>query len=166
MQANEVIRARREELGLRAAEVAMAAGIGDDAYRDIESYEDEAFTTAQLQEIRSIFETLGLDLLSVFGIECRFCTGQTTEIDLFDRPRNEVIAQRRSVLGLTREQLGDRIGFETVAIEEMEQDPAFLERWSIQLIEQLARELGLPVQPLLRVRCLRCGQGSGYPNKC
>ena len=121
MKPSELIRARREELGLKPADVAARASLGNSAYRDIESYENEAFTTTQLGALRSICEALGLDLLSMFGIECQFCAGSGSDADLFRLPRNELISHRRIALGLTREQLGDRIGFEPIAIEEMEQ---------------------------------------------
>jgi len=158
MKPNELIRARREGLGLSPADVAMTASLGIPAYRDIEAYEDEAFTRAHLQALRSICEMLGLDLLSIFGIECQFCSGDYPDA-LFHVARNALISQRRMALGLTDEQLGDRIGFEAIAIEKMEKDPDFLELWSVELIQQLATELGIPVHALLRVRCLKCGHG-------
>ncbi len=159
MKPNELIRARREELGLKVAEVAATAALGGPAYRDIESYEDEAYKTVELRALRSICKVLGLNLLSMFGIECRLCTGDGSDAGFFRLPRNQLISQRRIALGLAREQLGDRIGFEMVAIEEMEEDPAYLEEWSVELIQQLATELRIPAQALLRVPCEKCGQG-------
>jgi transcriptional regulator with XRE-family HTH domain len=161
MKPNELIRARREELGLKVADVASKAALGGAAYRDIESYEDEAFTTVPLGTLRSITEVLGLDLLSMFGIECHLCSTADADVELFRLPRNELTSKRRTALGLTREQLGNRIGFETVAIEEMEQDPDFLERWSVELIQQLAIALKIPMHVLLRVPCSKCRRGAG-----
>lgn len=159
MQASDTIRKRREELGLNAVDVAATAGLGFEAYRDIESYENEAFTIVELRALRAVCELLKLDLLSMFAIECQFCPGSDT--DLFRLPRNALISRGRTALALTREQLGDRVGFETIAIEEMEQDAAFLERWSVELIQQLATELRIPVHALLRTRCAKCGHGDG-----
>jgi len=159
MKLNELIRMRRKELGLREADVAAQAALGREAYRDIEWDENEAYTNVELLDLRAICKILGLDLLSMFDIECRFCSSAAPTDDVFDLPRNDLIAQRRIALGLTRDQLADRIGFETIAVEQMEQDPDFLERWSVELIERLATELRTPPQALLRVRCDKCGQG-------
>jgi hypothetical protein len=97
----------------------------------------------------------------MFGIACHFCSTAGADADLFRLPRNELISKRRAALGRTREQLGDRIGFETVATEEMEQDSDFLERWPVELIQQLAIALEIPVHALLRVPCSKCRQGAG-----
>jgi DNA-binding XRE family transcriptional regulator len=113
-----------------------------------------------LHALRSICAALGLDILTLFGIECHFCAGNCPDADLFRLGRNELISRRREAVGLTREQLGDRIGFETTAIEEMERDPAFLEQWSVELILELAKELRIPEHALLRAPCSKCGKGA------
>ena len=51
MNANEVIRTRREELGLKEADVALATALGTAAYRDIELYEAEARETTPLGDL-------------------------------------------------------------------------------------------------------------------
>jgi DNA-binding XRE family transcriptional regulator len=126
-------------------------------YWDIEHHEDEGFTVAQLGKIRAIGRVLNLDILSIFGIGCQFCANDISVLKQLFPPRNELISQRRMSLGLTRNQLGDRIGFETVAVEQMERDPDFLEQLSVELIGELAGVLELPVHALLRVPCLKCG---------
>jgi DNA-binding XRE family transcriptional regulator len=73
-------------------------------------------------------------------------------------PRNELIRSHREAFGLTQDQLGDLMGFYSVAIVEMERDSDFLERWSIDLVVELAGYLGLPPQVLLGVRCKKCGK--------
>jgi len=153
MKPNELVRERREELGLREAEVASYAGLSRAEYRDIEHDEDEAFTVVQLGKLRAIATLLKLDILSMFAIECETQGDDTSNIGLFSRPRNELISLRREALEFTREQLGDRIGFETIAVEGMERDPDFLERWSVELIQELAKALTLPVHVLLQVPC-------------
>jgi len=57
---------------------------------------------------------------------------------------------------LSQDDLGDRVGFEPVAIVAMESDPEFLESWSVGLVQELAAVLGLPPQVLLGVRCAVC----------
>jgi len=69
-----------------------------------------------------------------------------------------MIRARRANLGLTQDQLGDLIGFETVAIVNMEKDPDFLESWSGELIVELAGYLEVPAQVLLGVRYSKCGK--------
>lgn len=158
MTPNERIRKRREELGLTQAEVAAQAGLGIYAYGDIELHKDEAYTVADLGAMRRICALLGLDLLSLFGVDCASCAGGAVADD-FPQLRDRLIAQRREALGLSRAELGDRIGFETGAIDAMESDAAFLEGWSAELIVELAQILGVSAHALLRVRCSKCSRG-------
>jgi transcriptional regulator with XRE-family HTH domain len=156
MKPNQQIRNQREQLRLTEADVAAKAGLTRSAYRDIEWYEDEAYTATPLRALRAIGEILELDLLSLFGIHCALCSGDRSVTEMFRVPRNTLIAERRAALGLTREQLGDDLGFETIAVEELEQDPDYVDRWPIELIQQLATQLRLPMTPLLRIPCEKC----------
>lgn len=111
-----------------------------------------------LSSLRMVFKILNLDL-SNFGIECPACASDHVAISMLALPRHTLIAQRRALKGLTPEALGDVIGFETAAIEEMEQNPDWLERWPIQPIRDLADALSLPLATLLHMPCPRCGTG-------
>jgi transcriptional regulator with XRE-family HTH domain len=159
MKPNEVIQIRREALGLKLEDVAATAALGVSAYWDIELHEDEAYSVANLSHLRAILKLLGLDMLPLFDIDCEFCKNQGLRLDLFDVPRSDLVTRRRVELGLTREQLGDLVGFEIIAIEWMEQGSDFLESWSIELIQDLANALSLPVHALLRAPCSKCGYG-------
>jgi transcriptional regulator with XRE-family HTH domain len=150
MPPNEIIRTRRELMGITKEEVASYASISLMEYYDIEGYGDEAYTVVPLGVMRSICKRLNLDLLSLFGIEDANHANDEMDISLFKLPRNELILHSRTKLGLSQDDLGDRIGFETVAVEDMERDPDFLERWSIELIQNLANALEIPVYLLLR----------------
>jgi hypothetical protein len=111
--------------------------------------------------LRAFMQAFAHPGVQLFGIECHFCSTADADVDLFKLPRNELISKCRTALDLTREQLGNLIGFETVAIEEMEQDLDFLERWPVELIQQLAIALEIPVHALLRVPCSKCRRGAG-----
>jgi hypothetical protein len=54
--------------------------------------------------------------------------------------------------------LADRLGFYENAVFEMEASEDFLERWPIELIRTLSRELLLPLQTLLDYPCPKCGK--------
>jgi transcriptional regulator with XRE-family HTH domain len=149
MKVNERIRRRREELGFNLSEVARFARIGVDAYRDVERYENEAFAVATLGTMRAICGALTLDMLSLFNIICPPQQGDEVGQRDLELSRNVIISAQRNALGLTREELGNRIGFETIAIDQMENEPDFLEQWSIELIENLASELRLPICALV-----------------
>jgi transcriptional regulator with XRE-family HTH domain len=149
MKPKDRIRIRREELGLKMSDVARSARIGIDAYRDIEWHEDEAFTTANLGTMRAICKFLRLDLFSLFDIDGDLSSEVGAERHASKPIRNIVISTKRIALGLTREELGDLVGFETIAIDQIEENPDFLEQWSIQLIENLASQLQLSISVLL-----------------
>jgi hypothetical protein len=155
---NEAIKEARTRVGLRDIDVAAHAGLSIDEYFDVEMHGDEAFTVVHLRHLKKLCEVLQLDLLDLFGIECAFCGGQQHAARLAPTPRDELILARREALGLTPDQLGDLIGFETVAIKDMEKNPDYLEGWSVELVVELAGHLKVPAQVLLGVRCSRCGR--------
>jgi DNA-binding XRE family transcriptional regulator len=151
VKTNEIIRDCRQSLHLDAAQVAAAADISTAAYRDIELYEDEAFAVTNLRSLRSICYVLGLNLFSLFQIENSDAGTTDPVIESSSQPRNALLAMRRKDLGFSPTQLGDAIGFEPIAIEQMENDPDFLEGWSLELIARLAATLQLPMKALLGV---------------
>jgi DNA-binding XRE family transcriptional regulator len=155
---NQTIREARTRLRLRDTDVAARAGLSIHEYCDVESYEDEAFRVVHLGKMRRLCDVLGLDILDLFAIGCASCGKREQVATGHQGPRDEMIRARRANLGLTQDQLGDLIGFETVAIADMETDPDFLETWSVELIVELAGHLELPAQVLLGVICKKCGQ--------
>lgn len=156
--ANEEIKAARERLGLTLRDVAERSGLSWNEYFDVELHENEAREVAHLRNVRKLCDALGLDLLDLFGVDCAYCLGRVEAAGMPPLPRNEAVRLWREKFGLSQDQLGDLIGFETVAIKEMEEDPGYLDGWSIELVEELAGYLEVPVQRLLGVTCRKCGR--------
>jgi transcriptional regulator with XRE-family HTH domain len=149
MKPHDRIRVARDRLGLSVNDVALKAGVEIPAYRDVEIYEDEAFSVVPLGDLRSICRVLELDLLAMFEVADLADGSNGLAGDLVHLRRNELIQRRRTELGLTREQLGDLIGFETIAVEQMEQEPDFIEQWPLELIETLAAALSVSPRVLI-----------------
>ena len=93
--------------------------------------------------------------MSLFEMPCPFCCGAIV-LDDYSLPRNVLIRKKRENKGLSADQLGDRIGFATVAVNNMEADPAFLETWALVYIQELAEAIDVPFQVLLAVKCTTC----------
>ncbi len=152
MGVNEKIRLRREELGLTEAEVARHAGLSRSEYYDVEAYADEAFSVVELGNLRALCEALQMDPLALFDL------GNSAGVVGDEAPgmkpleRNDLVRARRGALGMSEEQLADRIGFEVVAVNEMERNPAFLDGWPMQLIVELAAILGVPPRLLVNAQ--------------
>jgi len=156
MTQNQRIRLRREELGLLDTDVANRIGISIAAYGDIEAYADELFDVVELRTVRALCAVLNLDVLDLIGTECEICSGRGNFSEELKLPRNVLVQNRRSVRGLSRAELAEAIGFEEVAIRQMESDPSFLDGWSVNLIKELSVLLDTPFQLLADVRCSKC----------
>ena len=156
MAPNQIIKRKRIAKGLGVQQVAALTGLSVHEYEDIEQHADEALGVVHLNKLKAVCAVLGLDLLSLSGTTCAFCEGRADR-DNWQSPRNIVIQRAREHLGLSKVELGDRIGFEEQAIVDMEQDPDYLEKWSVELIQELASILGVPIEVLLRYPCGNCG---------
>lgn len=153
---NETMRARRHALGLTMSDVASRSSLTIDEYADIEDHEGEARSVVHVRDLKRVCEVLNLDLLELMGIECPFCEQRSALVAR--SPRNELVQAQRRALGISEEELGDRVGFEKSAIQDLEADPDYLDGWSLSLVVRLAAELDLPPQRLLGVKCRSCGQ--------
>jgi transcriptional regulator with XRE-family HTH domain len=156
MTPNVAIREARQRLGLSETDVAARAGLSPNEYLDLEAHENEAADVVHLSDLKKLVEVLHLDLLGLFGIGCVFCEHPELPTPDPHVTRNDLVRRTREAMGLSEDDLGDRVGFETVAIVAMESDPEFLESWSVGLVQELAAVLGLPLQVLLGVRCAAC----------
>src|SRR6185295_7223992 len=115
MKVNEKIESRRKELNLSDVQVAQRSDLSIDEYCDIEWHEDEIFTVTDLREIKKLCSTLKLDFLELFEVRCRFCDDMQPYLEAYYLPRNNQIAKRRQELNISQDELGDKIGFETIA---------------------------------------------------
>lgn len=158
MSVNDTIRCKRLELCYSEGEVARVMGITIHAYCDMESYTEEITTVTQLKQIRKLVEFLELGFYQLFDIKCRFCSNDIEYNKDFGLARNELIKLKRLKTGLAPYQLGNKIGFYAKAVHDMENDPDFLESWSIELIQKLSDELKIPLQILLKISCKKCNR--------
>lgn len=157
-RAHELIRARRIALGAGEVEVATGCGLSVYEYGDIEQHRDELFQVAHLRQARCLCDRLGLDIFEIFDMNCAFCADGAAYHDDYLLPRNELVRKQRTALGFSQADLGDEIGFETAAIENMENDPDFFEEWSFDLIHETATILNVPPQIFLAIKCPKCGR--------
>lgn len=103
-------RAQRTSLGLAEAEVAGRAVLSLDECRDVEQHEDEAVQVLHLRNLRLLCSLLALDPLDLFGVPCAFCA--SSDAGAPGGGRHEVVRSLRVALGLSQEDLAERIGFE------------------------------------------------------
>jgi DNA-binding XRE family transcriptional regulator len=155
---NETIKGARTRLGMELHDVAQRSGLSWNEYYDVELHPSEALDVVNLRHLKTLCAVLGLDLLDLFEIDCAFCGAQDQAPVVPPRPRDDLVRRQRAKFGLSQDQLGDLIGFEAVAIVEIEKDPEYLEGWSIRLVVELAGYLDIPAQWLLGVACRKCGR--------
>lgn len=153
---NEIVESRRKELRFRDTEIAELIGLNVSWYCDIEWHEDELKTTVYLGIVKKLFKFLKLDFFEMVELKCAFCElDEEFERD-YQLPRNELIKRRRKNLSLTRDELGEKVGFYEIVVENMENEPDFLEKWVILNILRLAKMLSVPPQILFDVKCKKC----------
>ena len=157
MNVNEKIKVRRQELGLTDVEVAKLAGLSIQDYFSIEMHVDEIVLYPHLYEVKEILKILKIDFFDLFEMHCDSCEEDKQYPKDYSLPRNELIHKRRTEMGLSASELGDRIGFEEAAVNDMEKDPNYLETWAIDYIKDLSRVIDVPLQILLNIKCAKCG---------
>lgn len=153
-----MITARRVALGADEVEVAKDSGLSIYEYGDIEQYRDEIFEVTHLRQAKCLCDRLGLDIFEIFDMDCAFCADSAAYHDDYLLPRNELVQKRCAALGFSQEELGDLIGFETIAIVNMEKNPDFFEEWSFELVHNTALVLKVPDQIFLAIKCPKCGR--------
>src|ERR1700739_2307298 len=158
MEANEKIRLRREHLGLSKEQVAASSGIGVDAYYDIEFYSDELLAVVALRSVKALCDVVGLNPLQLLDIKCAFCSAMQSPGQEYSLLRSDLIKQHRVALGLSTEDLGERVNYTAHEIECLEADPEYIENWRLKDILALSSVLALPPQVLMQVHCEKCTQ--------
>lgn len=139
---NEIIKQNRERMKLTDSFVAEKVGMTIHEYGDIEQYEDELFTVTQLGEVRKLCELLNIEICDLLNLDRSLVASKHVE-------PNKLVHDKRISLGLSKEQLAEKIGFETLVVDQIENDAEFLERWSFELIKELALTINEPVEKLV-----------------
>jgi len=158
LDVTEKVKARRQDSGLKEADVAKKTGLSVYEYRDIEQHANEIFTVTELHQVKKLCEVLNFDFADLFEIRCAFCEEGQPYLQDYSLPRNELIRKRREEMGLSREEMGDRVGFYESEIENLETNPDHLETWPMDFIKDLSNEINAPLQVLLNVKCKKCGR--------
>ncbi len=158
MNVNEKIKARREELGLKDSEIAKQISLTWNEYFDIELHQHEILQVVELRRVKTLCQVLNFEFSELFEMRCHFCEEGKQYLKDYSLPRNELIHKRRTEMGLSASELGDQIGFEEAAVNDMEKDQNYLETWAIDYIRDLSRVIDVPLQILLNIKCAKCGR--------
>lgn len=155
MKINEKIQRQRKKLGLSLEEIAHHVNISVNALYDIESYPDEFITTITLNDAKKICDFLRLDILDLLEMKYPSCSDKNVELLWKNKlKRNELIKTKRISLGISKEKLGDKLGFYTESIDRLESDDNYLDSWPIDNIVALAKEIKVPPPILFGIKCV------------
>jgi transcriptional regulator with XRE-family HTH domain len=141
----EKIKMARKYQKLSDVVVAERAGLSIYEYGDIEAYDNEAETVLDLKRLKKLCKVLEINLFDLFSLE----KPQSCYLNHDLEKRNSIIYKRRNELGLTQDELGDKVGFYGFIIQEMESDGEFLESWCLEDIVTLAKILDIPTWVLI-----------------
>jgi len=158
MKPSEKIIAQRQKLRLTDIEVAKQAGLSLNNYFDIEHHDEEIFLYPPLRKVKIICKILGLSCFELLNLSCNFCIDGKSYVEDYLLPRNELIKNRRKIMKLTTEKLGEYVGFHAIEIEKLEKDPDHIETWPIDFIKDLAKVINVPLQILLDIKCEKCNK--------
>jgi transcriptional regulator with XRE-family HTH domain len=152
------IKEQRKKLGLTDLDVARKTKLSICEYGDIESYADEIFSVVPLYHVKKLCAVLEFDFLIFFKIACAFCEENKPYREEYYLSRSDVVRIRRNTMNLSTDELGDKVGFYGIAIENIETYTAHLESWVIDNILELSCQLEVPFQILLDIKCSKCGK--------
>jgi hypothetical protein len=155
-QVNKKIKLRRLELDLTDVQIAHQTNMTIYEYGDVEQHAHEIFDVVPLYHVKKLVSSLKADFFELFSMSCAFCDEGADHLDDYWLSRSCLVKKKREALGLSTEELGDKVGFYGKAIELMEAYVAHLESWVIENIFNLATELKVPPQILLDIRCHKC----------
>jgi hypothetical protein len=153
----DVLVARQEQLGISVEDLMWVSGLSNASVWDLLGIDDEVYLV-DLVVLRRVCGLLRVDPFELLHLACAFCFGGLPYLPLYDLPRSSLVRKTRRELSLSREELGDLVGFEVGAIQGMETESDYLERWPLDYIDNLAEALSIPTQVLLRFQCPVCGR--------
>ena len=106
--ANEIIRQRREALGLSEAEFAARAGVEEN--EDLEAFPTEFIHVTELGEGRRMARVLGVELSALLDLgSCNGCPQMACHPEWSALSRNELLRARRESLGLSPRELAEHL---------------------------------------------------------
>jgi transcriptional regulator with XRE-family HTH domain len=139
-----LIKQRREQLGLDSADVARRIGVSIHEYCDVEWYEDELVTVLPLKNARSLAALLGFELETFLG--ARPLAGRSRASA---KPRHIALAEARDRLGVSASKMAKDIGFEEAFVHRIENDGRTLETYPYEVLRIVADYLKLDPADLL-----------------
>lgn len=141
MKTNDLIRAKRQTLGMSDEEVARAAGISVDQYGDVEQYPDEFASSLTLSEARNVCAILGIEIIHLAGLDSvhskKICN------------RAHLIKSKRELKKMSAINFSSKLGFDISTVQIMESDKDFLEAWPLDLVLQVASVLEIDPKYLI-----------------
>jgi hypothetical protein len=131
---SELVSARTAK-GIKAVDAAAMFGLSLSEYGDLESEEDEWLTAVNAYALRGP--------IAFFKIEWEICHVWKARLSLPpNKDLNAFIVERREQLGLSREEMADRAGFNVAFSEVVQGHPGGLALWPLQVTIFLAEVLG------------------------
>lgn len=133
---NEFLKSARTSLGLSGREVCERTGLSIYQYSDLELRSDEFFDTISVADARKVCQALEVDL------KCLIPRGEHRIANTAgSHSGSEVVTKTREGLGLSIEQVADRIGFETATVALVEEDEKNIEALNLSTVLSLAEVL-------------------------
>jgi transcriptional regulator with XRE-family HTH domain len=134
MKIDEFIKEKRIEKNLSDVDFAKKVGLNISTVNDLESYDDE-IDILTVPDLKRICNVLGISASEI--LDCVI-------INLKDLPLSNIIRNRRAEKGYSVQQLSERIGYETIVVETLE-NGGDKSQICIDSLEKLAMELDLPL---------------------
>ena len=150
MYPHEMIKLKRLELGMSEADTAQAASLSIFEYGDVEQHRTEFISAIPLYKAKLLCQVLGLDMRKVLELEPSLDLHERPlPFELVGLPRHKMVEKRRLVLRKSVATVADAIGYDDAAVVSAEFDGSFLENYPVDVLAALARELDLPLLPLI-----------------
>ena len=140
---NNLIERHRLERGLTLEDVSVSTGLNLDSYWDVERHSDKIYSNVSLGVVRRILQVLGINLYAIIESHCGKSGNDYDPVMYWGLGRHEIIAARRAELGFSEEEFGDILGFEIVAIREIERSPDGIDNYHMDFLNELAVSLKL-----------------------
>jgi DNA-binding Xre family transcriptional regulator len=132
------LKQKRIAKGMSDVELSKITGISTNNIFDLEEYENEIDMYA-MNRIKALCDALSIKMSDIFE--------QLTD-DYKDLSSSEIVMRRRSEMGISVKELSDRIGYEEIVIEVIENN-GDLQQVCLDAFKNIACQLDLPLSFLL-----------------